>query len=47
MLKLPEFSKPIVVEPNASDLAVGAIFLQKYDDGFHPVAYFGKKYLPA
>ena len=47
MLKLPDFSKPFVVEPNASDLAVGAIFLQEYDDGFLPVAYFSKKYLPA
>ena len=47
VLKLPDFSKPIVVEPNASDLAVGTILLQEYDDGFHPIAYFSKKYLPA
>ena len=45
VLKLPEFSKPFVVEPDASDLAVGAILLQEYDDGFNPVAYFSKKYL--
>ena len=47
VLKLPDFSKPFVVEPDASDLAVGAILLQEYDDGFHPIAYFSKKYLPA
>ena len=47
VLKLPDFSIPFVVEPNASDLAVGAILLQEYDDTFHPVAYFSKKYLPA
>ena len=47
VLKLPDFSKPIVVEPDASDLAVGAVLLQEYDDGFHPVVYFSKKYLPA
>ena len=47
MLKLPDFSKPFVVEPDASDLAIGAILLQEYNDGFHPIAYFIKKYLPA
>ena len=47
LLKLPDFSKLFVVEPDASDLAVGAIFLQEYNDGFHPVAYFSKKHLPA
>ena len=47
VLKLPDFSKPFIVEPDASDLAVGAVLLQKYDDGFHPIAYFSKKYLPA
>ena len=46
VLKLPDFRKPFVVEPDASDLAVGAILLQEYDDGFHPIAYFSKKYLP-
>ena len=47
VLKLPDFSKPFVVEPNASDLAVGAVLLQEYDNGFHFIAYFSKKYLPA
>ena len=47
VLKLPDFSKPFVVEPNAFDLTVGAVLLQEYDDGFHPIAYFSKKYLPA
>ena len=47
VLKLPDFSKPFVIEPDASDLAVSAVILQEYDDGFHPVAYFNKKYLPA
>ena len=47
VLKLPDFGKPFVVEPDASDLAVGAVLLYKYDDRFHPVAYFSKKYLPA
>ena len=47
VLKLLDFSKPFIVEPNAYDLAVGAILLQEYNNGFHPIAYFSKKYLPA
>ena len=47
VLKLPDFSKPFVMEPDASDLAVGVILLQEYNDGFHPVTNFSKKYLPA
>ena len=35
------------MEPDASDVAVGAIFLQQYDDGLYPVAYFSKKYIPS
>ena len=46
VLKLPDFSKPFIVEPDASDLAVSAVLLQEYNDGFHPAAYFSKKYLP-
>ena len=46
VLKLPDFRKPFLVEPDASDLAESAVFLQEYDDGLHPIAYFSKKYLP-
>ena len=47
VLKLPDFSKPFVMKPDTSDLAVGAVLLQKYDNGFHPITYFSKKYLPS
>ena len=47
VLKLPDFSKPFIVEPDASDLAVGSVLLQEYDNGLHPIAYFSKKYMPA
>ena len=40
VLKLPDFSKPFIVEPDASDLAIDAVLLQKYDDKFHTIAYF-------
>ena len=35
------------MEPDASDFAVHPILLQEYDDGFQPIIYFSKKYLPA
>ena len=46
VLKLPDFSKPFVMEPNASDLAVGALLLKEYNNGFYPIASFSKKHLP-
>ena len=39
-MKLPDFTKLFVVEPDASDIAIGAVFLQKYDDRLHSVVYF-------
>ena len=47
VLRLPDFDRPFVLEPDASDVAVGAVLLQEYEDGLHPVAYFSKKYIPA
>ena len=47
VLKLPDFSKRFEMEPDAFDLAIGAVLLQEYNNGFHPIAYFSKKYLPA
>ena len=47
VLKLPDFTNPFVVEHDASDIAVGAVLLQLYDGGLHPVAYFSKIYVLA
>ena len=47
VLNLPEFTKPFIMEPDAPDVAVGAILLQYYDNRLYPVAYFSKNYVPS
>ena len=37
----------IILEPNTSYQAVGAVLLEQYDNSCHPMAYFSKKYNPA
>ena len=44
VLRSLDFSKPFLVEPDASHQAVGAVLLQPYEGKLHPVAYFSKKY---
>ena len=46
ILRLPDFSKPFIVQTDASDTGVGAALLQDFDDGRFPVAYASKKLLP-
>ena len=45
VLKLPDFIKPFVIEPNAPEQTVGAILLQYYDNMLHKVVHFCKKYI--
>lgn len=40
-------SKPICIETDASDRAFAGVIMQEYDDGFHPVAFFSKKFSDA
>ena len=47
VLSLPYFSKPVLVEPDASDQAVGVVMLQPEEGKLHPVRCFSKKYLLA
>ena len=46
VLKLPDFTKPFVVEHNAPDQAVGAVLLQLYNSTLPPMECFSKKYIP-
>ena len=44
---LPDFIKPIVMQPDVLYVALGAVFLQHCNKGLHPVVYFIKKYIPS
>ena len=47
VLKSPDFSKPFVLQTDASDRGVGAVLSQLDASGAeHPVAYFSRKLLP-
>ena len=46
VLKLPDFGKPFVIDTDACRDATGAVLLQQYDDGLHPLAYHSSKYAP-
>ena len=43
ILKLPDYSKPFVLETDASNVGVGASLMQKYEDKLHPIAFASKK----
>ncbi len=47
VLKHPDPNKLFLVEPDASNYAVGAILLQQHEGRLHPVAYHSRKLLPA
>ncbi|XP_053392206.1 interferon-induced very large GTPase 1-like [Mercenaria mercenaria] len=39
ILRLPDFSRPFILQCDASDTGVGAALLQRYEDGQFPIAY--------
>ena len=46
ILRLPDLSRQFILRTDASDVGVGAVLLQCYEDGIFPVAYASKKLLP-
>ena len=44
VLKLPDFEKSFVIDADVCKDTIGAVLLQKYDDGLHPIAYNSSKY---
>lgn len=45
ILRLADFSRPFIVQSDASDTGVGACLLQEFEDGLFPIAYASKKLL--
>ena len=47
VLKLADPTKEYYVFTDASNVAIGAVLMQNYDDVYHPVAFFSRKLKPA
>lgn len=47
VLKLPNNDLPFKIQTDASKFGVGAVLLQTYPDGDHPVCYMSKKFTPS
>jgi Reverse transcriptase (RNA-dependent DNA polymerase)/RNase H-like domain found in reverse transcriptase len=47
VLRTPDWSKQFVLETDASGFALGAVIMQEYEDGLHPVAFHSRSLLPA
>ena len=45
ILRLPDLSKPFIVMTDASDVGLGAVFLQEHDSVSFPIMYVSKKCL--
>ncbi len=45
ILRLADLSRHFILRTDASDVGVGAVLLQEYEDGIFPVAYASKKLL--
>lgn len=43
VLKLPDPSKPFIIHTDASDFAIGAVLMQEFDTGLHPVEFFSRR----
>ena len=46
ILRLPDFTRPFLLQTDGSNTGIGAALLQDFDDGRFPIAYASKKLLP-
>lgn len=47
LLRIFDTTKPLRIETDASDYAIGACLTQQYSKDFHPVAYYSRQLSPA
>ncbi|XP_078000810.1 uncharacterized protein LOC144453400 [Glandiceps talaboti] len=46
VLRLPDFEKTFILRTDASDVGLGAVLMQEFDDGKFPLAYASRKLHP-
>lgn len=47
LLRIPDPSRPFILYTDASDVAVGAVLMQEFEDGMHPCAFLSRKHSQA
>ena len=47
VLARPDFTKPFIIQCDASNSAIGALFAQIFEDGEHPIIYASRTLTPA
>jgi hypothetical protein len=47
VLRTPDWSKQFIMETDASGYALGAVLMQEFEDGVHPIAFNSRSLLPA
>lgn len=43
VLRFPDFSKPFILQTDASGLCLGSVLLQEFSDGLHPIQYASRR----
>jgi RNase H-like domain found in reverse transcriptase/Integrase zinc binding domain/Chromo (CHRromatin Organisation MOdifier) domain len=47
VLRTPDWVQPFIMETDASGYALGAVLMQEFEDGMHPIAFHSRSLLPA
>ena len=47
VLRTPDWSRQFILETDASGYALGAVLMQEFEDGIHPIAFHSHSLLPA